>query len=54
MSELHDRMSSGDRAIAVNHYIDPGFVNERLVETVVGQVGADEINRLIGLVACNG
>jgi hypothetical protein len=39
-------MSSAERAMSVDHYIDPGFVNFRLVETVVGGLGTEEINRL--------
>lgn len=38
-----------ERAQPIRHYIDPGFVNFRLVETVVGETGVAEINRLVGL-----
>jgi len=40
-------MSSADRSIEVGHYIDPGFVNHRLVETVLGEPGTRIINELV-------
>jgi hypothetical protein len=43
-------MSATERAMPVEHYIDPGFVNFRLVETVVGAVGTAEINRLVSTI----
>lgn len=46
---IRDEMTSDERAMPVRHYIDPGFVNLRLVETVLGQTGVDEINRQIAL-----
>jgi hypothetical protein len=42
-------LSPDERAQSIRHYIDPGFVNFRLVETVVGETGVAEINRSIGL-----
>ena len=36
--------------MAVEHYLDPGFVNFRLVETVVGAAGTAEINRLVATI----
>jgi hypothetical protein len=39
MSDFRTDWSSHERAMPVGHYIDPGFVNHRLVETVVGDVG---------------
>ena len=50
MPPLRTELSSAERAMPVEHYIDPGFVNFRLVETVVGAVGTGEINRLIATI----
>lgn len=47
MPEFRTELSPAERAMPVEHYIDPGFVNFRLVETVVGAIGTAEINRLI-------
>jgi len=46
---IRDDLTPDERALPVRHYIDPGFVNHRLVETVVGDIGVAEINRLIRL-----
>lgn len=40
-------LSAAERALSVNHTIDPGFVNRRLTETVLGQPGADLISQQI-------
>ncbi len=46
---IREQLSPEERARPTRHYIDPGFVNHRLVETVLGEAGAAEINRRIAL-----
>jgi len=46
---IRDEMTADERAMPVRHYIDPGFVNHRLIETIVGKPGMKEIDRIVGL-----
>lgn len=41
------KLTSEQRATAVEHTIDPGFVNRRLVETVLGTSGVEAIDQAI-------
>jgi hypothetical protein len=43
-----DRSKKESRAIELKHTIDPGFVNRRLVQTVIGDAGMKLVDRLIG------
>src|SRR5579872_5836690 len=40
-------LSTGQRALTLDHTIDPGFVNHRLVHTVLGEAGSGVINEMI-------
>lgn len=40
-------LSSGERALTLHHTIDPGFVNQRLVQSVLGDRGTSVIDDLI-------
>jgi hypothetical protein len=42
-------LTPDQRAQSIRHYIDHGFVNFRLVQTIVGEAGVTEINRRIAL-----
>ena len=49
MKHIREDLSIEERSLDVGHYIDPGFVNYRLIETVLGEKGMEEINRRISL-----
>jgi hypothetical protein len=40
-------LSSDERALTLHHTIDPGFVNQRLVQSVIGDRGTSVIDDLI-------
>lgn len=43
-----DESDTESRAIDLKHTIDPGFVNRRLVQTVIGDAGMKLVDQLIG------
>jgi hypothetical protein len=51
MTIIRTKLTPDERALPVRHYIDPGFVNERLVETVVGEQAVAFINEQIRAIA---
>jgi hypothetical protein len=44
---IREDLSADERSLAVRHYIDPGFVNHRLIETIIGEKGIEAVNRTI-------
>ncbi len=47
---FREALTPDERALTLRHTIDPGFVNHRLIETVVGQGGRRVLEELVGRV----
>jgi len=50
MTNIRQNLTTEERSMDVRHSIDPGFVNFRLIGTVVGAQGMKEVNRLSSLI----
>lgn len=53
MTSIRTGMTAPHRAMAIRHAIDPGFVNERLIETVLGDPAVSVINDMIREIPSN-
>lgn len=51
MSDFREESSPKDRAMTPIHSIDPGFVNHRLIETVLGEGGREVIDQQIRILS---
>ena len=42
-----EKLTAAERALTLHHTIDPGFVNQRLVQSVLGDAGTGVIDEMI-------